>query len=865
MRKITLALIVLLIFIGWEPSFPMLHGYDGDSSVLTRGGNIPFPYVPGEVLVKWREKTSIHSIGQLKSAIGLQAPKKFHTIEVQRLRIPPSMWVEEALAKLRGNPLVEYAEPNYIIRTLATFPNDPPFDPGDPNYGALWGLHNMGQTGGTPDADIDAPEAWDIHKGSSDVVIAVIDTGVAYNHPDLDDGTRNNIWTNDVELNGTPGVDDDGNGYVDDVYGWDFVGGDSDPTDYLFHGTHVAGTIAALGNNSTGITGVNWYASIMPLRIFGASGYGDTAKAIEAILYAANNGARVINASWGGEGFSQALYDAISYANDAGCLFVAAAGNSGDDNDINPFYPASYDLPNIISVAATEHNDNLAGFSNFGATSVDVAAPGLNVLSSIPFIGLGPENQVLDEDFESGLGNWTHGGINDSWELTEALSVSPTHSLADTPAGDYLDETESAIVHNASLDLVDKYAVLEYQLRYDLGSGDYLYVGAALNGGGFLPLYAVNFDGRFSGSSGGSFESHMTSVSPFGDLSNDINVGFQLSSDGVDEDDGVYIDDVILKTRDLMITGYGYFPFAGTSMAAPHVSGLAGLILARDPRLTTNELKDRILNGVDIVASLNGKVLTNGRINAYKPLAIPVGPTNLTATKASSTQIDLNWSDNSDPQFNEDGFRIERRKGASGNYVEIDTVGQDMTTYSDVLGEEDTYYYRVRAYNSSGNSSYSNEATPLLVVGDDGGECFIATAAFGSPLEPHVQVLRDFRDRYLLTNSIGKSFVGLYYTFSPPIADFIVKNGALRAATRVALYPVAGFRYIPPHFSYTRNIVVFLVMLAMLAVMIHRVFKVKEKESQCILRWAISIQPGNFLRSSNLQTTWLSIPGPWAL
>ena len=741
MRKITLILILILqlAFFGCLFSFPIVYGRDGHSLILNGEGNIPFLYVPGEVLVKWKEKTSIHAIRQLKSVMGLEATKTLHTIKVQRVRIPPSMQIGEALAKLRGNPMVEYAEPNYIVRALVTPPDDPQFD-------QLWGLDNTGQTGGTPDADIDAPEAWDIHTGSSNVVIAVIDTGVAYNHPDLDDGTRNNIWANDVELNGTPGFDDDDNGYVDDILGWDFVGDDNDPTDYLFHGTHVAGTIAALGNNGTGITGVNWYSSIMPLRIFGASGYGDTAKAIEAILYAANNGAKVINASWGGGDFSQALYDAISHANDMGVLFVAAAGNGGDDgigddNDQIPFYPASYGLPNIISVAATDHNDNLALFSNFGATSVDVAAPGVNVLSSIPWLVLGPENQVLDEDFESGLGNWTHWGINDSWDLTEPISVSPTHSLADTPSGDYLTETDSYITHNDALNLVDKYSVLEYQIRYDLAAGDYLYIGATINGFGFLQLYALNTDGRFGGSTGESFESHVTNVSPFGGLSNDINLGFQLSSDDSDEDDGIYIDDVILKTRDILITGYGYFSSAGTSMAAPHVSGLAGLILAHYPGITLNELKERILNGVDTVDSLNGKVLTNGRINACKSLTPPPPP----------------------------------------------------------------------------------------VGGSRSGGCFIATAAFGSPLEPHVQVLRDLRDRYLLTNSIGKAFVLRYYRFSPPIAGFIARNGAVKAAVRVGLYPVAGLRYIALHFVNTGTITLLLGMLAIVVGLFHRVFKVKRK------------------------------------
>jgi subtilisin family serine protease len=634
MRKITLSLIFLFVLLGWKPSLSVLHGYDGHSPVLTRGAKIPFPYVPGEVLVKWKENASVHAINRLKSTIGFQTRKRMHTIKVQQMRLPPSTDIEEALAKLRANPLVEYAEPNYIIRVLAT--------PDDPQFVQLWGLDNTGQTGGTPDADIDAPEAWDITKGDPSVVIAVIDTGVAWSHPDL----PGNIWTNPGEdpwsdpndpTTGN-GIDDDGNGKVDDWRGWDFVGEDNDPTDYLFHGTHVSGTIGAIGNNSTGITGVNWYASIMSLRIFGAFGFGDTAKAIEAITYAADNGARVINASWGGGGFSQALYDAISYANDTGCLFVAAAGNGGadgigDDNDQDPFYPASYDLPNIISVAATDHNDNLAVFSNYGTTSVDVAAPGVAILSSIPIIGIGAVNIILSDDFESGLGNWTSWGNNNTWGITQATAKSPVSSLADSPSGNYLDDTDSYITYNTPFDLVDKLVWMDIQLRYDLEPLiDFLYIGGDLGGGnGFLPVYLLNGAGRFSSSTGGFWNQYIVDLSPLGDLSNAINIGFNLYSNSSNNDDGVYIDDITVTTRDLIIIGYNYWQFQGTSMAAPHVSGLAGLILARYPGITLNELKDRILNKVDVGDPNNpdssyGKVLTNGRINAYKSLVPPPPP-----------------------------------------------------------------------------------------------------------------------------------------------------------------------------------------------------------------------------------------------
>jgi subtilisin family serine protease len=585
-------------------------------------------YVPGEVLVKWKKDVSLVSVQNITRILGLSTKKSFPSLGIQHMKLRPGMNVEAAIASLKQSTNLEYAEPNYIYRALAT--------PNDPEFGQLWGLNNTGQTGGTTDADIDAPEAWDIHKGSPDVVIAVTDSGVAYNHPDLDDGSNSNIWTNDAEFNGAPGIDDDGNGYVDDVHGWDFVGDDSDPTDYHTHGTHVAGTIAAIGNNSAGITGVNWYASIMPLRIMGSFGVADTANIIEGISYAVDNGAKVINASWGGGDFSQALYDAISHANDQGVLFVAAAGNGGDDaigddNDASPFYPASYDLPNIISVAATDHNDNLGDFSNYGATSVDVAAPGVFIRSSVPTIGYDPTvNTLFSENFDSGLGNWTSWGTNDLWGISSTFSTSSPNSLADSPVGNYLDSTESYITYNTPFNLLDKFAYLDIQLRCDLQflpNFDFLCIGGDLGGGnGFLPVYLLNWDGWFSGSTYGVFTNYVVDVSPLGDLSTSVNIGFNLYSDSSANDDGVYIDDVTLNTQDLVIEGYGYNSFDGTSMAAPHVSGLAGLILARYPTITLQELKDRILNTVDSIPSLQGIVLTGGRINAYKALDPTYGP-----------------------------------------------------------------------------------------------------------------------------------------------------------------------------------------------------------------------------------------------
>ncbi len=274
--------------------------------------------------------------------------------------------------------------------------------PNDPQYGDQWGLNNTGQAGGTPDADIDAPEAWNTTTGDSSVLVAIIDTGAQVarpaigvpgcfsdpvsTHPDL----AANLWTNPGEIPGD-GIDNDGNGKIDDVHGWNFF----DNADWLFcssaedeHGTHVAGTIAAVGNNGVGVTGVSWSASLMILKFIGPSGRF-TSDAIAAIEYAADQGAQVINASWGGGSFNQALKSAIEAC---GCVFVAAAGNGGsdgvgDDNDSFPHYPSSYDSANLIAVAATDHNDSLASFSNFGNISVDLAAPGVSILSTVPFDG----------------------------------------------------------------------------------------------------------------------------------------------------------------------------------------------------------------------------------------------------------------------------------------------------------------------------------------------------------------------------------------------------------------------------------------------------------------------------------------------
>jgi subtilisin family serine protease len=277
------------------------------------------------------------------------------------VRLTGGIDVPAALAAAKASPFVQFAEPDYILQTALT-PNDPRY-----TDGTLYGMNKIGM-----------PAAWDVETDGSSIVVAVIDTGVNYNHADL----AANMWTNSDEVAGN-GVDDDANGFIDDIRGWDFVSNDNNPIDDNNHGSHVSGTIGAVGNNSVGVAGVNWSAKIMPLKFLGANGSGSTSGALQALNYAVANGAKVSNHSYGGGGFSQSFLNALNAANAAGHLVIAAAGNNGANTDVNTFFPAGYNAPNVVSVAATGSNDVLASFSNYGATSVDLAAPGVSIFSTV--------------------------------------------------------------------------------------------------------------------------------------------------------------------------------------------------------------------------------------------------------------------------------------------------------------------------------------------------------------------------------------------------------------------------------------------------------------------------------------------------
>ncbi|MGP8304597.1 S8 family serine peptidase [Vibrio sp. YIC-376] len=336
--------------------------------------NPSLEYASDSVLIRFKPNTSSAAKLQARQLVNGTTMRQYAIVNaLEHVKLGPGRSVEKAIETLQSLPFVDFVEPDYVIRTY--------MEPDDYYYTIdfQWALNNngyplLGLLAGKEDADIDANLAWDITTGSPDVIVAVIDTGVDYNHEDL----AGNMWVN--------------TGSTEGVHGYDFFNKDNDPMDENGHGTHVSGTICAQGNNKVGVAGVAWQCQIMALRILGADGSGVVSDAISAIEYAVANGAKISNNSWGDEPYSVALYDAIQSAATSDHLFIAAAGNGGsdgvgDNNDLTPDYPSSFDLDNIISVASTDTLDALSTFSNFGVNSVDIGAPGEWITSTYTIEG----------------------------------------------------------------------------------------------------------------------------------------------------------------------------------------------------------------------------------------------------------------------------------------------------------------------------------------------------------------------------------------------------------------------------------------------------------------------------------------------
>jgi len=659
-----------------------------------------------------------------------------------RVKLKKGETVLSAMNALASNSGIAYVQPNYIYRA-ALVPNDPRFN-------EYWALKNTGQAvnggaAGTSGADMAVEKAWGVNTDCSTITVAVIDTGVDYNHPDL----ATNIWSNAGEIAGN-GIDDDANGFVDDIRGWDFVQGDNDPMDFAHHGTHVAGTIGASGNNGTGGTGVCWKSTIMPLRVLGSTGSGTTADIIAAIDYATTNGAKVINMSLGGPGgFAGDLTDqAIARANAAGVLVVIAAGNDGTDNDITPAYPAAYTQPNIIAVAATTQSDALASFSNFGVISVDIGAPGTSILSTVP-----PARTAIPGcswNFDTAtLQGWTVSTLDNSFgtlvpntvAITTETASSPFYSLTDTPGTLYANNRSYRAVSPICNLTGVQGALLKYNLELESESGfDKFFVDTSPNG------VTWTIGTGLSGTTSGAFypfEVDMKSLD--GALS--AQVRLRLETDVSNVFGGYHADDIQVTKPNTSIAAHSAADYAflnGTSMATPNVAGVAALVWAADAGLTVAQLKSRILDNADVNPALAGKIVTGKRVNAM--MAMPLqAATGLTATVQTATSVSLSWMDNS---ISESNYRVQRNAGAG--FATIATLAANSTAYTDTAAPSNTTLtYRVVALARDGrtvNSATASATTPVATApattpaassGGGGGGCVMRVQQSGvDPLFP---------------------------------------------------------------------------------------------------------------------------------
>lgn len=492
------------------------------------------------------------------------------------------------LARAEG---VIYAEPDQYVQRRVL--------PADPRFAESWGLLNTGQPilgrGGRRGADVNGPAAWDVSTGSSTVVVAVVDSGIDLRHPDL----AANLWRNRGEV-AKNRIDDDGNGLVDDIHGWNFAEG-GPPVDLSEgHGTAVAGVIGAVGNNSVGLAGMSWDVSLMGLRTV------TLGEVIQAIAYARKQGARVLNFSGGFSFFSRALRDAIEAAPEL--LFVTAADNGGrdgvgDNADRVRDFPCKLASPTILCVAASDQRDHLTHFSNFGRRTVDLAAPGENVAITLPKGVLWP---LIFESFDVPLGDrFRQGGRQSRWALTPKFGS----SLTDSPGGRYRDR-QNTWVTSVPLDLRDRRlcaiafeALLRTELRRD------------------RLLVEVSRDGRhwrtLKGFSGRGTRFPLVNIPARFNDSRAVRFRFRFKTDATVRADGVYIDglEVGCLTSD---HAYGFGD--GTSFATPHVAGAAALMLARDPSLTMSDVRDRLLASAERLPALAGRLVSGGRLDAAAAL-----------------------------------------------------------------------------------------------------------------------------------------------------------------------------------------------------------------------------------------------------
>jgi subtilisin family serine protease len=633
--------------------------------VLQSQANGAASYKEGEVLIKFKHRMTAAEAGMLADALAAAVVKEFPIFSRQRQGVyfmitSSQRSTQQLLDDLRARPDVEAVSPNYR-RRLQRLPNDPKFN-------RLWGMNKIG-----------APAAWEKNIGSSGVVLAVMDTGVDYRQEDL----AANMWENPGEI-AANGIDDDGNGFIDDIHGYDFAaddkgGQDSDPMDIDTHGTHVAGTMAGVGNNGTGVCGINWNVKVMALKCFRPDIYiydSDTIEALEyAVLMKRDFGVNIvaINASFGGGGADPLLKDAIADAGDQGIALVCAAGNNGADNDATPFYPASYDLPNVVVVAATDEDDLLASFSNFGTNSVDIAAPGVGILSTVP------AGKGLEASLTSGA---------------DVYNVIPLAFSGFTPATGL-----TGLLVDCGKGLNGSYFPAEVSGNIALiERGDITFrekVINAQNAGAAAAVIFNNEAGNFSGT--------------LSEAGNWIPVIALAREDGL-------LEKVLGLHQVTVVVAAGNYEFMdGTSMAAPHVCGAMGLLAAQYPADSLTKRIARIYAGADHLDALAGKMKTSARLNLTRSLtqnllltlAVFRRQTNVWVVKKDYAQVYFSVDSDPGSPINASTYGIYRSRAGDAFQLLKDVAAGELqnhayTFYDKYLDRGTIYSYVVKAKNAQG-------------------------------------------------------------------------------------------------------------------------------------------------------------------
>lgn len=561
---------------------------------------------PQQLIVRFEPDASADARSAARDRAGVDYERRLLLPQTQVVAVGAGS-PDAAAARLERQPGVRYAIPDAEYRALAAAPNDPLFP-------RQWGLRNSGQTvggvTGVAGADVGALAAWDVTRGAGQTV-AVLDTGVDLTHPDL----RPNLWSNPGEV--LNGVDDDGNGKVDDVNGWDFVATDADPDDFDEHGTHVAGTAVAVANNAAGGAGVAPEARIMALRVLNGNGSGGLSGILDAVAYASREGATVINLSLGAvpdARVAAAVRDlwttALAEANARGVIVVAAAGNSSRDDDANLTYPCAAPNSNLICVAALDATGELdTSYSNYGATTVDVGAPGSGILSSVP-----PYTGVRESFSVAGPvpAGWTSSG---GWDVRSSglgsLGNAAFATVGPAPA-------RATLSQSPGYDVTGRRGCrFRYVANPAVAVGDEFSAGVATTAG------TLPFDSLTGFDRGGFLRFDHSLETVRGGL---VGARFALAAGGAaSAASRAFVDEVEIVCRTTVHTASDYAAMSGTSMASPHVAGVAALVRAAAPSASADQVAAAIRVGTVPVASLAGRTTSGGRVDALKAIEAITG------------------------------------------------------------------------------------------------------------------------------------------------------------------------------------------------------------------------------------------------